>query len=79
MPFAMYGEKNAPSTSSRENAQVIWVRSLVPKEKKSADLAISPAVTAARGTSIIVPMSACTVGAGLLGHLGAGPARPTPG
>ncbi len=56
----MYGEKNAPSTSSRENAQVIWVRSLVPKEKNSADLAMSPAVTAARGTSIIVPMSAWT-------------------
>ena len=42
--------------SSRLNPKVIWVRSLVPKEKKSADSAISPAVRAARGTSIIVPM-----------------------
>ena len=41
MPRSMYRLKNAPSTSSRENPQVIWVRSLVPKEKNSADLAIS--------------------------------------
>ena len=34
-----------------------WVRSLVPKLKKSASLAISPAVRAARGISIMVPTS----------------------
>ena len=55
MPFSMYFEKNAASTSSRENPQVIWVRSLVPKEKNSACSAISSAVTAARGSSIIEP------------------------
>ena len=33
----------------------IWVRSLVPKLKNSASLAISPAVRAARGISIMVP------------------------
>ena len=35
--------------------KVIWVRSLVPKLKNSASLAISPAVRAARGISIMVP------------------------
>ena len=45
--------------------QVIWVRSLVPKEKNSALAAIGPAVTAARGTSIIVPIRRVHVGAGL--------------
>ena len=45
-----------PSTSSREKPKVICVRSLVPKEKKSATSAISPARRAARGVSIIVPM-----------------------
>ena len=35
--------------------KVIWVRSLVPKEKKSACLATSSAVRAARGISIMVP------------------------
>ena len=44
-----------PSTSSRENPNVIWVRSLVPNEKNSATSAISPATSAARGVSIIVP------------------------
>ena len=34
---------------------VVWVRSLVPKEKKSADGAMSSARKAARGNSIIVP------------------------
>ena len=34
---------------------VIWVRSLVPKLKNSATSAISSAVSAPRGTSIIVP------------------------
>ena len=60
-------EKNAPSTSSREKPQPIWVRSLVPKEKNSAASAIWPAVSAARGTSIIVPISVST---------SAGPPRP---
>src|SRR5580658_10456313 len=45
-----------PSTSSREKPKVIWVRSLVPKEKKSATSAISPANSAARGVSIMVPI-----------------------
>ena len=44
------------STSSRLNPNVIWVRSLVPKLKKSASSAISSARSAARGVSIIVPM-----------------------
>src|SRR3712207_7700854 len=60
MPLSRYAWKNAASTSSREKPQVIWVRSLVPKEKNSADWAISPAVSAARGTSIIVPISGFT-------------------
>jgi len=34
---------------------VVWVRSFVPNEKKSATSAISPAARAARGSSIIVP------------------------
>ena len=41
--------------SSRENPKVICVRSLVPNEKNSASVAISSAVIAPRGTSIIVP------------------------
>ena len=47
--------RNLPSASSREKPKVIWVRSLVPKLKKSAYSAISFAVTAARGISIMVP------------------------
>ena len=47
--------RKPPSASSRENASVICVRSLVPNEQKSASSAISSAVRAARGTSIIVP------------------------
>ncbi len=43
------------ATSSREKPKVIWVRSLVPKEKNWASLAISSAVRAARGISIMVP------------------------
>ena len=35
---------------------VVWVRSLVPKEKKSAASAIRCAVSAALGSSIIVPI-----------------------
>src|SRR5258708_20370621 len=46
---------NARSASSREKPNVVWVRSLVPKEKNSASCAISPAVSAARGISIMVP------------------------
>ena len=44
-----------PSTSSRENPNVIWVRSLVPKEKNSATAPMAAASMAARGVSIIVP------------------------
>ena len=44
-----------PSTSSRESPIVVWVRSLVPKEKKSAWRAMWPAIRQARGSSIIVP------------------------
>ncbi len=47
--------KKEASTSSREKPQTVWVRSLVPKEKNSAASAIWPAVTAARGSSIMVP------------------------
>ena len=46
---------NRPSMSSRENPNVICVRSLVPNEKNSATSAISSATSAARGVSIIVP------------------------
>jgi len=42
-------------TSSREKPKVVWVRSLVPKLKNSASLAIWSANSAARGNSIIVP------------------------
>ena len=38
---------------------MVWVRSLVPKEKKSAASAIRCAVSAARGSSIIVPIGTC--------------------
>src|ERR1700722_12330459 len=50
-----------PSTSSRLKPKVIWVRSLVPKEKKSASSAISPASSAARGVSIMVPIVTSSV------------------
>ena len=40
-----------------EKPNVICVRSLVPKQKKSASAAISSAVRAALGISIIVPTS----------------------
>ncbi|GAK50039.1 hypothetical protein U14_01264 [Candidatus Moduliflexus flocculans] len=42
--------------SSRENPNVIWVKSFVPKEKNCATSAILSAVNAARGISIIVPV-----------------------
>ena len=45
-----------PSTSSRLKPKVIWVRSFVPKLKKSASSASSPATRAARGVSTIVPI-----------------------
>ena len=47
--------RNLPSASSREKPSAVWVRSLVPNEKKSAYSAISSARSAARGSSIIVP------------------------
>ena len=40
--------RNLPSASSRENPSVVWVRSFVPNEKKSASAAISSG--AERGT-----------------------------
>ena len=40
---------------TRLRPKVVWVRSLEPKEKNSASVAISPAVSAARGSSIMVP------------------------
>src|SRR6476469_5423216 len=55
-PFSRYAAKTDDSTSSREKPQVVWVRSLVPKEKKSASSAIRCAVSAARGSSIMVPI-----------------------
>ncbi len=42
--------------SSREKPSAVCVRSLVPKLKKSACPAISPARAQARGSSIIVPI-----------------------
>ncbi len=55
---------------------VVCVRSLVPKEKNSPTSAISPAISAARGSSIIVPTlystvsprSAKTLRGGLVDH-----------
>ena len=41
--------------SSRLMPSAVWVRSLVPKLKNSACSAISSAVSAPRGTSIMVP------------------------
>ena len=49
-----YSGRNLPA-SSRLTPNVICVRSLVPKLKNSATSAISSAVSAARGISIIVP------------------------
>jgi len=45
---------NVPE-SSRLMPRQVWVRSLVPKLKNSAVCAISSAVSAPRGISIIVP------------------------
>ena len=55
-PCSRYAGIIRLSTSSRLNPNVICVRSLVPKLKKSASSAISSAHNAARGVSIIVPM-----------------------
>ena len=57
MPSSMYAARNLPSASSRDRPSVVCVRSFVPKEKKSAcggDLRRRS--TAARGSSIIVPI-----------------------
>ena len=43
---------------------MVWVRSLVPKEKKSAASAIRWAVSAARGSSIMVPIGIVSVDPG---------------
>ena len=55
-PASRYAGIIRLSTSSRLNPNVIWVRSFVPKLKKSATSASSSARRAARGVSIIVPM-----------------------
>ncbi len=57
-PLSRYAAKNDASTSSRLNPHVVWVRSLVPYEKNSATVAIRFDVSAARGSSIIVPIGA---------------------
>ena len=54
MPLAVYGPRN-DAASSREMPRVVCVRSLVPNEKNSAASAMSPARSAARGSSIMVP------------------------
>src|ERR1019366_1967700 len=54
MPLSTYAGRNLPA-SSRERPMVAWVRSFVPNEKNSAGTASSPAIRAARGSSIIVP------------------------
>ena len=72
-PFSRYAANTDDSTSSREKPQVVWVRSLVPKEKKSAASAIRCAVSAARGNSIIVPIGMVSVDAAF------GAQRPRPG
>ena len=46
---------NFDSASSREKPSAVWVRSLVPNEKKSAWRAMRSAMKHARGSSIIVP------------------------
>lgn len=51
----MYDGRNLPA-SSLDKPKPICVRSFVPKLKNSASFAISPAVSAALGTSIIVPI-----------------------
>ncbi len=53
--FSRYSRRKPVSASSREMPNVVCVRSLVPNEKNSASRAMSSAVSAARGISIIVP------------------------
>ena len=55
MSWFKYSGKKEP-ISSRENPKVVCVKSLVPKDKKSACLAIKLAIRHARGNSIIVPI-----------------------
>ena len=54
IPLAVYSPMKR-AASSRLMPKVVCVRSLVPNEKNSADSAISPARSAARGSSIMVP------------------------
>ena len=54
IPLAVYSPRKR-AESSRLMPKVVWVRSLVPKEKNSAVSAMSPARKAARGSSIMVP------------------------
>jgi len=56
-PFynVMFVYQNMPA-SSRDRPSVVCVRSFVPKEKNSATFAISAARSAARGSSIMVPI-----------------------
>ena len=61
--------RNLPA-SSREKPKVSCVRSLVPNEKNCASAAISSAVTAPRGTSIIVPDEVLELDALLLHDVG---------
>ena len=62
--------RNLPA-SSRVKPKVIWVRSLVPKEKNSASLAISSAVRAARGSrSWCPPGTSCRTPAALMSCVG---------
>ena len=75
MPSSMYCGKNAASTSSRLKPHTVCVMSFVPKEKKSASVAISAAVIAARGSSIIVPIMNSSAHAGLRRDPGDGPLR----
>ena len=54
-PRSRYLPIRSRSASSRLNPNTIWVRSLVPNEKKSAWIARSSARRAARGVSTMVP------------------------
>ena len=60
--------RNFPA-SSRDRPNTVCVRSLVPKLKKSATSAILSAISAARGSSIIVPTLYSIVVPGLGEHL----------
>ena len=54
-PWSRYGPIIPRLASSRLNPNTIWVRSLVPNEKKSAWVARSDASRAALGVSIMAP------------------------